>query len=70
MPVAGHDRWDTSVVQLKWDLNQRPFDPGTKSPRWLATISQSPPRANAVEGEEPEQRTRAQACCRQAESAA
>lgn len=22
VPVAGHDRWDTSVVQLKWDLNQ------------------------------------------------
>lgn len=28
--AAGHDRWRTSMVRLKLDLNRRPFGPGDK----------------------------------------
>lgn len=35
---AGHDRWRTSMVRLKLDLNRRPFGPGDKVAQSLATI--------------------------------
>lgn len=35
---AGHDRWHTSMLRLKLDLNWRPFGPGDKVTQSLATI--------------------------------
>lgn len=32
-PTAGHDRWRTSMVWLKWDLNRWPFGPGVQALR-------------------------------------
>ncbi len=38
-PAASHDRWRTSVVRLKWDLNQWPFGLGDQA---LGSWQQSP----------------------------
>lgn len=38
-PAAGHDRWHTSMVWLKWDLNRWPFGLGDQA---LGSWQQSP----------------------------